>query len=254
MFEFIQQQSPLFVNKLYGNTDQKKDCPQAAWVCRGVLQSLCPLAKCYVMRLLFIEAAISSVDIFRWCEDDQRAAHDSAIKELRNLHIFSEVDIPKGVEVQKNEQWFVLNQYFRNSIKFSMVHLSQPWQEISSTVVSAAVQAPHLKTESKSVTTPMSIDQGETNDQDKMEEENPLSFTELEEYSYSRWNTILEFLVSGILLCDEFLTVSFRYAVLHCWDVLYINIAIPYGVCYVVVCCANNVSCTHNVCLYWYDY
>lgn len=189
VFEFIQQQSPLFVNKLYGNTDQESGgISQAAWVCRGVLQSLCPLAKSYVMRLLFIEAAISSVDIIRWCEADQRAAHNSAIRELLLLRIFTEVDIPENIETQSDEQWYILNKYFRNSLKFGIVHLSRPWLQEKG---HSALAVP-AKTEAGNP--PLT----ESGKKSGGAEEIPPTLKELEEFSFSRWNTILEFLVS----CD----------------------------------------------------
>ena len=198
VFDFIQSQSSLFVNKLYGNVNDKSETAQAAWVCRGVLQSLCPLAKCYVMRLVFIETPISSIDIWRWCEPGHKSEHDSALKELIQLRVFVEVDKPDEVDAQEDEQWFVLNQYFRESIKYGMLSLSSPWQEDVTTVTTVKSMVKTEKENEENL--PMETDEGVHN----CEKADGPAVEELEMVSYSRWNTILEFLVTA----DESLKIS----------------------------------------------
>eukprot|EP00603_Paraphysomonas_imperforata_P000804 CAMPEP_0114441746 /NCGR_PEP_ID=MMETSP0103-20121206/16547_1 /TAXON_ID=37642 ORGANISM="Paraphysomonas imperforata, Strain PA2" /NCGR_SAMPLE_ID=MMETSP0103 /ASSEMBLY_ACC=CAM_ASM_000201 /LENGTH=521 /DNA_ID=CAMNT_0001612897 /DNA_START=50 /DNA_END=1615 /DNA_ORIENTATION=- len=189
VFDFIRKQSPLFVNKLYGDQEGEGDVSQATWVCRGVLQSLCPLAKCFVMRLLFIDAPISSVDIFQWCEPDKKQEHDSAISELRQLRIFVDVEAPERSQAQRGELWFVLNKPFRESIKRSLVASTQPWEAPRTAV----------KTEDNQLDAPTPMIQDDLNEGVARKEEAAPSESELESYSCSRWNTVLQFLVTADL-------------------------------------------------------
>ncbi|BBN14722.1 transcription initiation factor TFIIH subunit 4 [Marchantia polymorpha subsp. ruderalis] len=60
------------------------------WTCQAVVRSLPPLAKQYVLRLLFVEAAVSSKSIQDWALPDALNKHKVAIDKLEQLRVLIE--------------------------------------------------------------------------------------------------------------------------------------------------------------------
>ncbi|KAL2619942.1 hypothetical protein R1flu_000147 [Riccia fluitans] len=63
------------------------DLYESPWTCQAVVRSLPPLAKQYVLRLLFVEAAVSSKSMQDWALTDALNKHRVAIDKLEQLRV-----------------------------------------------------------------------------------------------------------------------------------------------------------------------
>ncbi|KAL3681904.1 hypothetical protein R1sor_024860 [Riccia sorocarpa] len=63
------------------------DLYESPWTCQAVVRSLPPLAKQYVLRLLFVEAAVSSKSIQQWALTDALNKHKVAVDKLEQLRV-----------------------------------------------------------------------------------------------------------------------------------------------------------------------
>jgi hypothetical protein len=72
LFEYIKELPEDIMIQLYGNGQSSLSCAQ--WTCRAIFQSLSPLCRNLVMRLIFI-SDFSLADIVGWVHDK-----DAAIK------------------------------------------------------------------------------------------------------------------------------------------------------------------------------
>ncbi|KAH9547409.1 hypothetical protein CY35_11G033100 [Sphagnum magellanicum] len=57
------------------------------WTCQAVLRSLPPLAKLYVMRLLYVEEAVPSKSLQDWALPDAQQKHQVAINRMEKLRV-----------------------------------------------------------------------------------------------------------------------------------------------------------------------
>ncbi|MQL88633.1 hypothetical protein Taro_021190 [Colocasia esculenta] len=93
------------LDKLYDN----------AFICEAVLRSLPPLAKKYVLQMLFIDLPVSAKSMEEWVLSDGFSKHKMAIDRLLQLRIFLEV-----VD-RKKEPSYRLNQKFQGNLRKYLV-------------------------------------------------------------------------------------------------------------------------------------
>lgn len=118
IFAYIRNLDDSSVNRLYGSANST--CPKSApWTCRAVLQSLNPVARSFVMRLLFVEEAISLSDVKEWFQDVD--VLPGIVEELERLRIV----------FKKGDAQFVVNTNFTRSLIKNLHQSNTPWSEIT---------------------------------------------------------------------------------------------------------------------------
>ncbi|KAK9092483.1 hypothetical protein Syun_027394 [Stephania yunnanensis] len=96
----------LKLDKLYENT----------FICEAVLRSLPPLAKKYVLQLLFIDAPVTAKSMEEWVLADGFSKHRVAIDRLIQLRVFLETT------ERKKEISYRLNPKFQGNLRKYLVH------------------------------------------------------------------------------------------------------------------------------------
>ncbi|KAB5560588.1 hypothetical protein DKX38_005545 [Salix brachista] len=84
---------------------------QNAYICEAILRSLPPLAKKYVVQILFFDGPVSGKLLEQWVLDDGVTKHRVAIDRLIQLRIFIEVTD------KKRESSYKLNQTFQANLQ-----------------------------------------------------------------------------------------------------------------------------------------
>ncbi|CAH1446932.1 unnamed protein product [Lactuca virosa] len=94
------------LDKLYEN----------AFICEAILRSLPPLAKKYVLQLLYIDVPVSASSLQEWVLVDGASKHRVAVDRLIQLRVFTEpVD-------RKKEATYRLNLMFQMNLRKHVVH------------------------------------------------------------------------------------------------------------------------------------
>ncbi|CAH1428484.1 unnamed protein product [Lactuca virosa] len=94
------------LDKLYEN----------AFICEAILRSLPPLAKKYVLQLLYIDVPVSASSLQEWVLVDGASKHRVAVDRLIQLRVFTEtVD-------RKKEATYRLNLMFQMNLRKYVVH------------------------------------------------------------------------------------------------------------------------------------
>ncbi|XP_078427415.1 transcription factor-like protein [Wolffia australiana] len=89
---------------------------ESTLICEAILRSLPPLAKKYVIQMLFIDVPISALSMEEWVVPDGVSKHKVAIDRLLKLRIFLEVIN------RKNEGSYKLNPTFQENLRRYLVH------------------------------------------------------------------------------------------------------------------------------------
>ncbi|XP_026420867.1 general transcription and DNA repair factor IIH subunit TFB2-like [Papaver somniferum] len=96
----------LKLDKLYDNT----------FICEAVLRSLPPLAKKYVLQLLYIDEPVTAKSMEDWVLTDGTSKHRVAIDRLIQLRVFLEITD------RKKETSYRLNPKFQGNLQHYIVH------------------------------------------------------------------------------------------------------------------------------------
>ncbi|KAM0942271.1 putative transcription factor TFIIH subunit p52/Tfb2 [Dioscorea sansibarensis] len=88
----------------------------SSFICEAVLRSLPPLAKKYVLQLLFIDTPVTAKSIEEWVLSDGISKHKVAIDRLLQLRVFIEV-----ID-RKKEASYKLNPKFQSNMQRYLVH------------------------------------------------------------------------------------------------------------------------------------
>jgi transcription initiation factor TFIIH subunit 4 len=78
--EYLTTLSPLKLDKLY----------ESMWTCQAVLRSLPPVAKQYVLRLLYVDQPLPSSTFDSWASVEGTSKHKVAIESLLSLRVLVE--------------------------------------------------------------------------------------------------------------------------------------------------------------------
>mmetsp|Transcript_3201 Transcript_3201/g.6805 ORF Transcript_3201/g.6805 Transcript_3201/m.6805 type:complete len:111 (-) Transcript_3201:11-343(-) len=96
VFDQIRAQPGVVMDKIYsgsarpGVEDAKAN--QSPWACKAVFQSLSSLAKCIVMRMLFMETEFLPSDLAEWAAPGAKQSSRDAFDELVSLHIVMQTE------------------------------------------------------------------------------------------------------------------------------------------------------------------
>ncbi|XP_039068436.1 general transcription and DNA repair factor IIH subunit TFB2-like [Hibiscus syriacus] len=85
------------------------------FICEAILRSLPPLAKKYVLQMLYIDAPITSKSLQEWVLADGSSKHKVAIDRLIQLRVFEVID-------RKKETTYKLNPTFQTSLRKHLIY------------------------------------------------------------------------------------------------------------------------------------
>ncbi|GMI93416.1 hypothetical protein like AT4G17020 [Hibiscus trionum] len=84
------------------------------FICEAILRSLPPLAKKYVLQMLYIDAPVTSKSLQEWVLADGSSKHKVAIDRLIQLRVFEVID-------RKKETTYKLNPTFQTSLRKHLI-------------------------------------------------------------------------------------------------------------------------------------
>lgn len=115
IFDFLSEQPDSVIDRLYECGEQ---CSQSPWACKAIFQSLSPLAKLHVTRLLFVQKAVSVSEIQLCLRSQSFVESSKATDELIRLRILIE-DTPSDNALMDNEYAarYRLNRHFQRSLQ-----------------------------------------------------------------------------------------------------------------------------------------
>lgn len=137
---------------------------QSQYACKAIFQSLPLLAKCLIMKLLFVQCSFTLRDLTSWLSSESMDLHVVIIEELIGLRILvphavteSKEDMDEDMETNyavshnydgssDSDAWdlskaYAMNSYFQNSLRIALVHPVEPWSYFdSASSVAAAVE------------------------------------------------------------------------------------------------------------------
>ncbi|XP_078455828.1 general transcription factor IIH subunit 4 isoform X1 [Lampetra fluviatilis] len=91
--------------------------------CLALLRELSPLARNYVMRMLFLETPLPTAAIDSWVCKDAQKAHEESAQLLRELRVWQDHVIPGGLP------GLVLNPVFRANLRTALLGGGNPWSD-----------------------------------------------------------------------------------------------------------------------------
>ena len=156
IFEYLQSQNQAVLNNLYGREDADASRGisknvQAPFVVKAVFQSLSAMAKNYVMRLIFLDHAMTYLEMGDWMIGGaRRKEHLAVLSELIKLHIIVEeinMDVDNNDENDDQAHFresdvhdvidprfenvtgakYRMNSYFQDSLKKAISSPEEPW-------------------------------------------------------------------------------------------------------------------------------
>ena len=206
IFEYLQSQNQAVLNNLYGResadaSGRISKNVQAPFVAKAVFQSISAVAKNYVMRLIFVNHAMTYLEMGDWMiHGARRAEHLAVLSELIKMHILEE-EIQMDVDIDDDEGGrshyrrgdiqevidprydnvtgakYRINSYFRESLKQAISNPEEPW---------ALEKAGGLTSFNS---TAVKVEDGQRGDANKPSK----SF--LEKMSLEKWDALLRFLL-----------------------------------------------------------
>ncbi|KAM0904082.1 hypothetical protein ACQ4PT_018247 [Festuca glaucescens] len=101
----------------------------SAFICEAVLRSFPPLAKKYVLQMLYVSAPVPAAAIEEWVLDEYASKHKVAVDRLVQLRVFVEVrDRRKEVSYRMN------NKFQANMQKYLVSGGSLPREPVPSSI------------------------------------------------------------------------------------------------------------------------
>lgn len=189
VFDLLETLPRISLDRLYGFQSSSCDAASSSspssnpypWTCRAVFQSLSPLAKQYVMRLLCLEEGVSYTLLESWVEPRFLPLHRRAIHKLESLRILyspeeeeeenDDEEVYEGIRKTsrgKEGPTYTLNARFRRNLRAALSsHFAGPWSEAESSSSSSS--------SGTEILTP----------------------AQLESYMCAKWNGVLHFLVGA---------------------------------------------------------
>lgn len=168
---------------------------QSQYACKAIFQSLPLLAKCLIMKLLFVQCSFTLRDLSSWLSVDSMDLHVVIIEELIGLRILvphasteskqeeEEEDDMEIYAVSHNDSdaWnlskaYAMNSHFQNSLRIALVHPVEPWSYFDRAASSSASSLAPVDRKKETTRGPTRRD--------------------LDRLSASRWNEVLGYIVN----------------------------------------------------------
>ncbi len=132
VFDLLETLPRISLDRLYGlqtSSSSSSSSNPYPWTCRAVFQSLTPLAKQYVMRLLCLETGVSSTCLESWVEPQYLPLHQRALGKLDRLRILHNPN--EGADDEATHPpTYTLNPHFRENLRAALsTHLAGPWSD-----------------------------------------------------------------------------------------------------------------------------
>ena len=116
VLSLIKNQTSCAVDRLYG-LGPSSHCH---WTVRSIFQALDPIEKTILMRLFFVDKRVYCNEILEWFKQEGRQKCNESLNNLSDLRIIKIIDI-------EDKRVVVFNEFFRESLKFSLSSLTEPW-------------------------------------------------------------------------------------------------------------------------------
>eukprot|EP01117_Protostelium_nocturnum_P003334 TRINITY_DN14309_c0_g1_i1.p1 TRINITY_DN14309_c0_g1~~TRINITY_DN14309_c0_g1_i1.p1 ORF type:complete len:464 (+),score=118.73 TRINITY_DN14309_c0_g1_i1:257-1648(+) len=156
------------IDYLMKNAQVMQSLYQDPWTCQAIFRDLPPLAKQYVVRMLFLNAKVSIANLLQWTKAEELVHHKNTLERLRALALIQESinnvnnNNSTGTRIVDRDRLIQLNPEFQNQFRRSVVG-----EDLSSSLQS-------------------------TNDNESLKSEE-----DLEIYSQSCWETILRYILNN---------------------------------------------------------
>eukprot|EP00884_Botryococcus_braunii_P023136 jgi/Botrbrau1/9506/Bobra.0252s0121.1 len=131
---YLEALPPVSISKLYSSH----------WTCQAVLRGLPPLAKQYVMRLLWIDAPIQEYVIHEWPAKEATSQHKEALDKLERLQLV------RGTVGKAGERLILMHPGFREKLRWSLTSIGlNVKREVPAAVTAQAPSIDALNTYAK---------------------------------------------------------------------------------------------------------
>jgi hypothetical protein len=135
VFDQIRSQPGVVIDKIYSGSlrpgVENAKANQSPWACKAVFQSLSALAKCLVMRMLFMEGCFLPSDLAEWASPSHGAKQSSreAFNELVSLNIVIQTEDSTHMESNASVFQYRFNPHFQLSLRAALITPMEPWSD-----------------------------------------------------------------------------------------------------------------------------
>lgn len=118
LHEYLKELSPEVLDRLYNHPA----------TCLAVYRELPPLAKNYVMRMLFLDQPLPQAAVALWVRKDSQKDHDECVSVLSGLRLWHSQQLPGGL------QGNVLNPVFKDNLRIALLGGGKAWADEGSSL------------------------------------------------------------------------------------------------------------------------
>ncbi|XP_055486651.1 general transcription factor IIH subunit 4 [Leucoraja erinacea] len=116
LHDYMRSLSPAILDKLYNHPA----------TCLAVFRELPPLARNYVMRLLFLDQPLPQAAVTFWVKKDNQRDHDDCMGIVTGLRLWHSQQLPGGL------QGLVLNPIFKENLRIALLGGGKAWADDTS--------------------------------------------------------------------------------------------------------------------------
>ncbi|KAJ7991812.1 hypothetical protein DPEC_G00287750 [Dallia pectoralis] len=113
LHEYLKELSPNILDKLYNHPA----------TCLAVYRELPPLAKNYVMRMLFLDQPLPHAAVALWVKKDSQKDHDECVSVLSGLRLWHTQQLQGGL------QGNILNPIFKDNLRIALLGGGRSWAD-----------------------------------------------------------------------------------------------------------------------------
>ncbi|CAB1350530.1 unnamed protein product, partial [Coregonus sp. 'balchen'] len=123
LHEYLKELSPEILDRLYNHPA----------TCLAVYRELPPLAKNYVMRMLFLDQPLPQAAVALWVKKDSEKDHDQCVSVLSGLRLWHSQQLQGGL------QGNVLNPVFKDNLRIALLGGAAVSQDLSQLLIQAGL-------------------------------------------------------------------------------------------------------------------
>ncbi|XP_040044817.1 general transcription factor IIH subunit 4 isoform X2 [Gasterosteus aculeatus] len=118
LHEYLRELSPDVLDRLYNHPA----------TCLAVYRELPPLAKNYVMRMLFLDQPLPQAALALWVKVDSQKDHEECVSVLAGLRLWHSQQLQGGL------QGYILNPVFKDNLRIALLGGGKAWADEGSTL------------------------------------------------------------------------------------------------------------------------
>ncbi|XP_077404370.1 general transcription factor IIH subunit 4 isoform X2 [Vanacampus margaritifer] len=118
LHEYLRELSPEILDRLYNHPA----------TCLAVYRELPPLAKNYVMRMLFLDQPLPQAAVALWVNKESQKNHDECVSVLAGLRLWHSQQLQGGL------QGYILNPVFKDNLRIALLGGGQAWADEGSSL------------------------------------------------------------------------------------------------------------------------